>query len=185
MFLGYIGAIAGGIGLAAVLLTISKIFRLNLPKWMYPAAAGIGMLALTINIEYTWYNQVRQNLTSDVEVVQTFEYSVFYQPWTYLVPRINRLVAVNHTSARTHPDIENVVLIDTVLMERLANNILATQFINCEIGGRLLFDEVSDLDSNGFPADPNWVEVGLDDPLIVSVCSRHLPADEANASETG
>lgn len=178
MFLGYIGAIAGGISLAAVLLIISKTFRLNLPRWLYPATGGLGMLLLTIHIEYSWFNQVRSTLPDEIEVVETFDYSVPYQPWTYLAPRINRFVAIDHTTARTNPDVENFVLIDVILMERFSPTFVATNFVDCQAGARLLVGDDTQLDENGLPLDGDWSSVGLDDPLVAAACARHgTPVD--------
>ncbi len=179
MFLGYVGAIAGGIGVAATLLALSKLFRFSLPKWMYPAAAGLGMLLLTIHIEYSWFGQVQDGLPPEIEVVETFDYSVFYQPWTFVFPRVNRFVAVDHATARLNPEVENIVLIDVLLMERLSPALKAVQFINCATGERLLTGDDMELDANGMPLDADWVAVGLDDALIRSVCTRHGTSAEA------
>jgi hypothetical protein len=175
MFLGYIGAIAGGIGLAAMLLIVSKLFRLKLPRWMYPAVGGLGMILLTVHIEYSWYDQVRSNLPEEIEVVQTFDYSVFYQPWTYLIPRVNRFVAIDHTTARTNPDLENMVLVDVILMERFSPALIATNIINCQDGERVLLGDDTELDENGMPVNGDWTAAGLDDPLIAAACARHSP----------
>lgn len=172
MFLGYVGAIAGGIGVAAMLLIISKTFRLTLPRWMYPATAGLGMLLLTIHIEYSWFNQVTSSLPEEIEVVETFDYSVPYQPWTYLVPRINRFVAVDHTSTRTNVDVENLVLVDVILMERFSPTFVATNFVDCAAGARMLVGEDMELDESGLPVGDDWTQAGLEDPLIAAVCSR-------------
>lgn len=176
MFLGYVGAIVGGISLAALLLVASKIFRLKLPGWAYPAAAGAGMLLLTIHIEYSWFGQVQDGLPEEIEIVETFNETVFYQPWTYVVPRVNRFIAIDHGTARLNPNVENMVLINTLLMERLTPALIATQFINCTQGSRMLTSESMALGEDGMPLDDDWVTVGLDDPLISAVCSRHAGA---------
>ncbi|MEM1286056.1 MAG: hypothetical protein ACFB01_04860 [Cohaesibacteraceae bacterium] len=173
MFLGYVGAIAGGIGLAAILLVISKTLRLNLPRWLYPATAGLGMLLLTIHIEYSWFSQVRSTLPEEIEIVETFDYSVPYQPWTYLIPRVNRFVAIDHTSARTNDGVEDLVLIDVILMERFSPTFKATNFVNCDAGERLLVGDDIEMDETGMPLSSDWSAVGLDDPLIKAVCERH------------
>ncbi len=173
MFLGYVGAIVGGISVAALLLVVSKIFRLKLPGWAYPAAAGAGMLLLTIHIEYSWFGQVQDGLPEEIEIVETFNETVFYQPWTYIVPRVNRFIAVDHGTARLNPNVDNMVLINTLLMERLTPALIATQFINCTDGARMLTSESMELGDDGMPLDNEWVSVGLDDPLISSVCERH------------
>lgn len=176
MFLGYVGAIAGGIGVAAMLLVISKTFRLKFPGWIYPAAAGIGMVALTIYIEYSWFNEVRAGLPDEVEIVETFEYSAPYQPWTYVVPRINRFVAIDHATARTNAGVDDLVLIDVILMERFAPTYVATNFIDCTDGARMLVGEDMQLDDDGRPLGEDWLRVGLDDPLVSATCARHAPS---------
>ena len=172
MFLGYVGAIVGGISLAALLLVVSKTFRLKLPGWMYPAAAGLGMISLTIYTEYSWFDRTREQLPQDVEVVEAFEHSAVYRPWTYLVPMIDRFMAVDHTSARLNEAVDNVVLIDVYLLERFTPVLIATQFIHCETGERMLLGEDSVLDDNGLPLDEAWRPLGLDDPIVTSVCTR-------------
>jgi len=176
MFLGYVGAIAGGIGAAAMLLVISKTFRLKMPGWVYPAAAGFGMLFLSIYIEYSWYGEVRSGLPEQIEVVETFEYSVAYQPWTYLIPRVNRFVAIDHATARTNAEVNGLVLIDVLLMERFAPAYVATNFIDCTEGARMLVGEDMQLDDDGRPLDGDWLQVGLDDPLVSATCARHAAA---------
>lgn len=185
MFLGYIGAIAGGIGLAALLLAISKLFRLNVPRWTFPAAAGVGMIALTIHVEYAWYGETTSKLPPEVEVVQTFTTQAPYQPWTYFRPRINRLVAVDHSSALTNPEIENVVLVVVYLAERLSGTLLAEMFINCETGERTRTGEDFDLDARGMPPSDAWMNPGEDSPVVNAVCGRlGLPAADEQAAPT-
>ncbi|MBV6658599.1 MAG: hypothetical protein KI785_12615 [Devosiaceae bacterium] len=184
MFLGYIGAIAGGIGLAALLLVVSKLFRLKLPRWAYPAAAGLGMIGLTINVEYAWYNETASKLPPEVEVVQTFTTQAPYQPWTYVVPRINRLVAVDHSSALTRPDVENVVFVVVYLAERLTGTLLAEMFINCETGERTRTGEDLVQDERGLPPEDSWIMVGTDHPIVSAVCERQgLPIDPQAAAQ--
>ena len=177
MFLGYVGAIVGGISLAAVFLIISKLFRLKFPGWVYPAAAGFGMLALTIYVEYSWFSRTASQLPEEFEVVQTFERTGVYQPWTYLVPLTDRFIAVDHSSARLNPEVENVVLVDVILMERLSPVFLASMFLDCVEGARLLVGENTQFGDDALPVGEEWVVEGTDSPLVRAVCREQgLPA---------
>lgn len=179
MFLGLLAAVVGGVSLAATLLIISKVARIDMPRWLYPAVAGIGMIALTIYIEYTWFSTARAELPNDVEVVETFSRTSVLQPWTFLAPRVDRFMAVDHGSVRLNPDVDDVVLIDVYLMERLNPTLQATQFIHCGTASRMLVGDATEFTDDGLPADEDWVPLGEDDPLVLSVCGRHHSADEA------
>lgn len=172
MFLGFVGAIAGGLSLAALLLIISKVTRIELPRWLYPAVAGLGMLFLTVYIEYSWFERTRAELPADVEVVQTFSRTSFYQPWSYLLPRIDRFIAVDHASVRRNETLPNVVLLDVFLLERLSPSLVATQFIQCATGERLLVGEDTALGADGLPLDQDWAPLGTDHPIVSTVCTR-------------
>lgn len=181
MFLGLVAAVVGGASLAATLLIISKVTRINMPRWMYPAAAGVGMIALTIYIEYTWFSTARAELPADVEVVETFSRTSVFQPWTFLAPRVDRFMAVDHGSVRLNPNVDEVVLIDVYLMERLNPTLQATQFIHCGTASRMLVGDATEFTDDGLPADEDWVLLGVDDPLVVSVCGRHNVEADANS----
>lgn len=174
MFLGLVAAVVGGVSMAATLLIISKITRIDIPRWLYPAVAGVGMIALTVYIEYTWFWNARAELPADVEVVETFSRTSILQPWTFISPRVDRFMAVDHGSARLNPTVDEVVLIDVYLLERLNPTLQATQFIHCGIASRMVVGDSTEFTDDGLPADEDWMPLGEDDPLVLSVCGRHV-----------
>ena len=177
MLLSLIAAIVGGASFAALLLVASKLLRIDLPRWIYPAAAGVGMIVLSVYTEYAWVGQTQKELGEGFEVVETFSRQTAIQPWTYIVPRIDRMMVVNHGSARLNPAVENVVLVDVYLLERLNPTLQATQFLNCATGERLLVGNSTQFTEQGMPTDQEWTMLGLDNPLIVKVCTHQgLPA---------
>lgn len=172
MFLGFVGAIAGGICLAGVLLILSKLFRLQMPGWTYPAAAGIGMLGIGVYIEYSWYGRTVAEFPPSFEVIESFSDTSFIQPWTYVFPRTDRFIIVDHDGARLNENVPNTVLVDVYLMERMRPTIQATQFIRCDTGERLLADDSMNLDDDGLPVGEDWVDPQPDSPLIQAVCQQ-------------
>lgn len=173
MLLSIIAAAVGGASLAALVLVFSKLTRIEVPRWLYPAAAGFGMIALTVYTEYSWFSNARSELPENVEIVETFTRTSTLQPWTFVAPRIDRFMAVDHSSARQNDAVENVVLVDVYLMERLNPTLLATQFIQCETGERMLAGGATEFDEGGLPAGREWTMLGLDNPLVVAVCRQH------------
>lgn len=178
MFLGLLAAVVGGVSLAATLLIISKVFKLATPRWVYPAAAGLGMISLTVYIEYSWFSRTQAELPDNVEVVESFGRVSVLQPWTYISPRVDRFIAVDHGSVRQNDAIENVVLVDVYLMERLNPTLQATQFVHCGNGERMLVSTDAEFTEDGLPVDQEWAQLGLDNPLIIAVCNTAgLPAE--------
>ncbi|MEM1288588.1 MAG: hypothetical protein AAGH60_09585 [Pseudomonadota bacterium] len=178
MLLGYVGAVVAGLTLAGIVLAVSKTFKLSPPKWIYPATVGLGMIGLTIYLEYTWFPRTQSELPDEVVVVETFRTQKFYQPWTYLIPQVDRFVAVDTASVRRNEDVEGVVLVDTFLMERTLSALLATQFVDCNQGRRLLADEGLQLSQDRLLEADGWVDLGLTNALVQTACADLLSGDE-------
>ncbi len=73
--------LAGGIAQYARLLTAKK-----LPKWIVPAAAGLGILGYQIYMEYSWFDRTQQQLPLGSLVTEVRKTPVFWRPWTFIVP---------------------------------------------------------------------------------------------------
>jgi hypothetical protein len=172
MFLGLVGAVVGGISLAATLLILSKLLRREFPRWIYPAAVGFGMISLTVYVEYSWFSRTVGELPAGYEVVDSYTTSSPLQPWTFIVPRVERFMVVNHGSVRRNEQVPNVVLVDVFLLERLNPTLQATQFLNCASGGRLLVGADTQMGPDGLPTGEDWTPLGLDNALVRVVCSQ-------------
>lgn len=73
--------LAAGIAQYARLLTAKK-----LPKWIVPAAAGLGILGYQIYMEYSWFERTQQMLPEGAVVTEVRETPAFWRPWTFVVP---------------------------------------------------------------------------------------------------
>ena len=88
-----IGMIAVGIGVAAVVYAASHALRklgVVLPRWIMPAAIGLGMLVFTIWNEYSWYSRVTGQLPDTIAVLETGSGGKAWRPWSFVVPVVNR-----------------------------------------------------------------------------------------------
>ena len=72
---------AAGIAQYARILT-----RKALPRWIVPAAAGLGILACQVYFEYSWFERTRAQLPEGAVVTEVREQPAFWRPWTFVFP---------------------------------------------------------------------------------------------------
>lgn len=73
--------LAAGIAQYARLLTAKK-----LPRWIVPAAAGLGILGYQIYMEYSWFERMQQQLPAGSLITEIRETPAFWRPWTFVMP---------------------------------------------------------------------------------------------------
>ena len=57
----FVATLSAGIGAAGIMMMI-RLFIKKLPKWLVPAAAGLGMIGFQVYSEYTWFSHTRSLL---------------------------------------------------------------------------------------------------------------------------
>lgn len=72
---------AAGIAQYARILT-----RKKLPRWIVPAAAGLGILAYQVYMEYSWFERTQAQLPPGSVVTEVRQQPAFWRPWTFVVP---------------------------------------------------------------------------------------------------
>lgn len=60
--------------------------RKKLPRWIVPAAAGLGILGYQIYMEYSWFERTRARLPESALVTEVRKIPAFWRPWTFVVP---------------------------------------------------------------------------------------------------
>jgi len=141
------------------------------PGYLIPMAVGLSMLTYTIWNEYAWYQRTVDSLPPDFHLVKAYGESRPWAPWTYIIPRTNRFVAIDTAKNRTNPKLKHVVLIETVLVKRDETPAKIQQVIDCQ--GHRFADLVSNqvFGSDGLPAGVQW-NSGEDFPeLMTAVCA--------------
>lgn len=86
MFWHLIAAIVAALAGAGIALLLRNLSRKRLPKWIVPAFAGLGMLAYTINYEYTWFETKQARLPEGSVIVASEEGEMLWRPWTMMFP---------------------------------------------------------------------------------------------------
>jgi hypothetical protein len=172
MLLTFIGAIAVAVLAACVAFVIYRVTGIN-ARWIIPAAAGAGMFGFTFWNDYTWFSRNVDGLPETVVVTDSFEHRHVIQPWTLVVPMINRFRAVDTASIRAHPERPAVRGAVVFLAQRYQPTFVTRQVFDCA-AGRRADAEVGPFDEAGLPVESAWASVPAGDPLLEAVCGASV-----------
>ena len=140
------------------------------PKFLVPLAAGGAMLAYAIYSEYSWYPRTVAALPDHVTVVEEVAYQRPWQPWTYLLPRVSRFVAIDRSQLRRNDDLPGYVLAEVIIAEFLEPTKVLTHMLDCR-GGRIADVSLStDVGADGLPLNATWLPARKESFLFETVC---------------
>ena len=168
MLVTFLGAIMVAVLAACVAFVLQRLTGVNV-RWLIPTSAGAALLGFTLWNDYTWFSRLRADLPPDVVVVRTFEQSNAIQPWSLVVPIVNRFQAVNRASLQRSEVDPQVVRAEVYLVARWTPTFTTLQVLDCARGRRA---DAVDPGPDGLPKADAWVEIGRDDPLLVAVCAE-------------
>lgn len=172
MFLELIAILAAGFGLAGIALTLNFIVGKRLPKWIFPASAGAGMLLMAIWLEYSWFERTAGSFPDGVEVASTNQVRSWYRPWTYVVPLTTRLVAIDTRFNRRHDEAPDHVLSQVLLAGRWEPTRQFSAVFDCVGHRRADLVEGALLGEGGGIENARWVRLQADDALMQAACSH-------------
>ena len=170
MFLELVATFVAGFAGAGIVLILNKLLRGRLPRWLMPVAAGAAMIATTIGNEYGWYPRAQSNLPKGLEIVETVESQAWYRPWTYGKPYVERFVAVDVTSVKSHPEKPDQKLTDIYLFGRWSPVHKVPVLADCAGQRRAALTDAISFDQDGRVVGAVWADVPADDPVLVSIC---------------
>lgn len=162
----FLAIASAGLGAAGVMM-ILRLFAKRLPKWLVPAAAGLGMIGFQVYSEYNWYPHTRSLLPESAVVVAEVPHTAFYKPWSYVAPQILKFVAVD--TAKTAPVGNDGRLLQTNLyfFERRMSAHTLPVLIDCQ--NRTQAYDHGGEDSGG---KIEWGTTAYTDKLVDAVCPK-------------
>ena len=176
MFFEMVATLVAGVAGAGVALILNKLTAGRLPKWVTPLGAAFAMIATTVANEYAWFGRTADNLPEGLVVVIEIENQSLYRPWTYVVPFVERFVAVDQPSLRTHAQKPALRMIDTIFMGRWSAPEKMVVLADCAAGRRAPLIAAVAFDASGEVSGVDWVKVGDDDPLLTAICNVEAPS---------
>ncbi len=171
VLLHLLAVFAIGFAAAGFVLLAYRLRGKRAPGVAFLTAAGAAMLGYGIWSEYTWFSRTRSALPDAVVVIEDFKVRSPLQPWTYLLPRVSRFIAVDTRQLQTNPDLPGYVLTQLILVERFEPTRTVAQIIDCRDARATGVPPDADFTAAGLPADAQWRPLAVDGPLYSAVCS--------------
>jgi hypothetical protein len=170
MFIELIATVFAGIACAGVAMLLNRVTGRRLPKWLTPVAAGLGMLAMTVSNEYTWFDRTAAELPEGIEIAMTVENQSWFRPWTQAYPYVERFVAVDTGTARTNAAVPDQRLANLYFFGRWSPIDQAPVLFDCaEARSAVLIDGAA-FGVDGTITDAQWEAMPEDDPILTLVC---------------
>lgn len=110
---------------------IARYLKVDLPKFLLPALAGIALLSFNAYMRYTWGDRTAEAFPPEVVVLKEYRHSNLFEPWTYLIPRVSHLIAADTTQTMTNPEHPEIIMGATVMMQEHQNTLNMTVLVNC------------------------------------------------------
>ncbi|MCJ8518718.1 hypothetical protein ABID21_001604 [Pseudorhizobium tarimense] len=171
MLFELIAAVVAGLAIAGVAMAVRWLSRGSLPKWIIPAAAGLGMLSYALWSEYSWFSRAEFAMPDGVEVAWTNEDRAAWRPWTYYAPVVNRFTAVDLRTAQRHPGQPGQVMVDLLLAARWQPSARVKVVFDCNNARRadLLGNDIS-VAEDGAITGAQWADLHPADPALEIAC---------------
>lgn len=168
MLLTLLGALSVGVFAACVAFIIRRFLGVN-ARFLIPLSAGAAMLGFTLWNDYTWFDRTVAVLPGSVVVTGTFESTNPMQPWTLVVPYVNRFSAMNLASVSANDSDPAIRRAQVFLVARFQPTFATWQAFDCA-GNRRADLGGETLDARGLPDDAAWLPLAPDDPMLVAAC---------------
>ncbi|MFN4099388.1 MAG: hypothetical protein ACK4GT_06395 [Pararhodobacter sp.] len=171
MLIDFVGAIATGFGLLGLVLLVNRlILRGRFGPWIYPASVALGMVGFTVWAEYTWAQRTVAALPQ-LELASQSGDPVFYRPWTYVFPHTTRVVTVDLSQTRTHPEQPDLVMTRVVLIGRWQPIRAVGVVYDCATNQRADLVEGVTLNEAGTLEGASWIPLRAEDPVLRTACA--------------
>lgn len=170
MFIELIATVFAGLACAGLAMLLNHATGKRLPRWITPVAAGLGMIAMTISNEYTWFDRTAEQLPEGVEIAMTVDEQSWFRPWTQLAPYTKRFVAVDIGTARTNAALPDQRLADLYFFGRWSPVNQAPMLFDCAGARSALLIDGAEFAEDGTITDADWQSMPADDPILALVC---------------
>lgn len=170
MALELLAAIIAAVGMAGIAIAIRKLTRNRLPKWIVPAAAGLGMIGFAVLSEYGWYGRSAASLPEGVTVLRAEKGSSPMRPWTFFAPITLKFSALDGRAASVHPANENLRMARVFHFERWAPTRDSMLIVDCSEGRQVAITAGVEIDTSGNLTGAEWQPGEAD--VLGPVCTK-------------
>ena len=147
-----------------------RVLGRRAPRWLVPTVVGLSMFGFQIWNGYTWHERTAATLPEGLLVVKTYTQRSVFSPWTYLVPQVNRFVAVDLASVQRNQHAPDYALAKIFLFARHQPVGSGMQIFDCANARRADLGPTTKFGDNGLPENAAWTDVDADDRHLTAVC---------------
>lgn len=171
MFWELIGAVMLAFGAGGVAMGLRWASGKRLPKWITPAAAGLGMISYGIWMDYSWAERTEAALPQGVTAVREARDGAFWRPWTLAAPPVVRFAAVDRGFLRseTAPQMR---ITSMYFFERHMPPGETMVLVDCSDGRMAPIPAgAAEFDAAGVPQVEIWEDLTEGDPILAALCA--------------
>jgi len=166
--------VAAAVVAATVLLLIWAICRSTgrtMPRMAWPLVIAASMFGYAVYDEYSWASRMRAGLPERVVTVGQGSGASPFSPWTYLVPRTERLSVIDRATIRHHPDRPALRLVEVVLLERARSTLRVNEIIDCAGKRHAVLAIEPVFGADGLPNEADWHALPDEAPRLRVACA--------------
>lgn len=167
-----IAAFVAAVAAAGVAMILRKLSGGRLPKWITPAAAGAGMIAFAVYMEYGWFGRQADALPEGVTIVWQDTSPSPLRPWTMVFPMTKAFTAMDTRRLAPHPDNPSLVLAPVFAFARWQNLREGFMVVDCATRQSALLTEGVSIDAQGQLAGAAWTPLAEGDAIGSAACSQ-------------
>lgn len=171
MALELIAAIVAAIAFAGMAALARRLSGNRLPKWITPAAAGLGMIAFTVWSEYDWFGRIEGSLPEGVAIVWKDDTPSPLRPWTFVVPLTTAFTAMDTRKLAPHPDNAALVLAPVYAFARWQGVQDGFMVVDCANRQSALLTETVQIDAAGQLTGAEWLAFTENDAIGGAACT--------------
>lgn len=172
MIFHLISVFVAAIAAVGCMILVFRLIGRKPPKFLTPLIAAAAMFFVNIYAEYNWFPMTRDGLPETVKVVQTFETSAPWSPWSYKWPRIERFTAVDMSSIQKNPKHPGYHVAETYLVQKGLDTMIIYHLFDCNKARIVDVSPNTEFDESGLPKEDNWQQLDTDHPMLATVCSK-------------
>lgn len=170
MIVQFISAIALAILALLFCWALFRTFKKPMPKHLYPIVAAASVIAYGIYSEYTWADRTIAQLPETINVVHELSGTSMFSPWSFVIPRTDRLSLIDKASIRRNDTLPDHVMAELLLMQRFAPVVRVPQLIDCLGKRRTDVTNNASFGEDSLPTNAHWENLEREHPLLRVLC---------------